>query len=152
MNSRGFSLVELLVVLAVLAFAATLAAPAASVLSPELKAGGVADRIAGELRLARSHAVMQGRAVRLTVEREENRLRIGGDEEAVRRRNDWIASPRGVTIDVDDRDLANGDGNDLVFYPDGSASRLEIRLAGKKTQWIILTGLSGKTTVQKIPD
>ena len=148
----GYSLFELLVVLAVIAFAAMLAPPAVNALRPELQIEKIADDLTGQLRLARSQAVTGGEAVLFTIDIDGDRLRLdgAGDEDG------WIAAPRGVKLRVSDRNPADGGEQNtnhegVIFYPDGSASGLDISFAAKHAIWHVTTSLNGKTTVTREP-
>lgn len=149
----GYSLFELLVVLAVIAFAAMLAPPAVNALRPELQTEKIADELAGELRLARSRAVTSGEPIEFAVELDGGGLRLG----AATNDAGWIAVPGDIIVTLGDRSPAalsetGGGGHDIVFYPDGSASGLDVRIAGKRSIWRVTTSLNGRTTAAKESD
>ncbi|MEZ5892447.1 MAG: GspH/FimT family pseudopilin [Parvularculaceae bacterium] len=145
----GHTFFELLITLAIIAFAAMMMPMAMSALRPELQTQKITEDLASELRLARSRAATTGEAVALDVDIDGRRLRLQG---AAHGEADWIAVPRGVIVTVGDRNPAQTGEHRVVFYPDGSASGLNVRFAGKRSTWHVTTSLNGKTTAAKEPN
>jgi type II secretion system protein H len=72
--SRGFTLIELVVVVAILAVVAALVGPAVGRGTEGLTLRSEAGRVAGLLRQARQHAVSQHRPTRVELDRARNRV------------------------------------------------------------------------------
>jgi len=122
--ARGFTLLELLVVLAILALATVIALPriGAGLPGAELDAG--ARRIAAGLNEARSLAVARNRAVRFTLIGAEKRFTVGeGPGGAL---PDKIA----ITLITGAGDVTGAAQGAIRFFPDGSSSGGRIELSG----------------------
>ncbi len=140
---RGYTLLELLIVLAIIAFAAMTAPAAFNLVRHDFEVTKLTEAIQGEFRLARSRAILDNEMVATPVEVVSRRLRLGAD---------WYDLPKGISVEISDRNLATDGGNAAVFYPDGSSSGFEILIRGEKTTRLVATGLNGKTTISTVPD
>ena len=78
-QSRGFTLVELLVVLAIAGLVLAVAPPLISSVMPGVELKAAARRTAGALRLAREIAIADGRDTAWVIDIETNRYGIDGD-------------------------------------------------------------------------
>jgi len=134
---RGYSLFELLIVLAIIGFAAMMAPVAFNAVRHDFEVIKLADAVQGEFRLARSRAILDN------VEVVSRRLRLGAD---------WYDLPKGISVEISDRNLAADGDNAAVFYPDGSSNGFEVRIRGRKTTRLVVTGLNGKTTISTVSD
>jgi prepilin-type N-terminal cleavage/methylation domain-containing protein len=140
---RGYSLFELLIVLAIIGFAAMMAPAAFNLVRHDFEVTKLADAIQGEFRLARSRAILDNEMVLTPVKVVSRRLRLGAG---------WYDLPKGISVEISDRNLAIDDDNRVMFYPDGSSSGVEVRIRGKKTTRLVVMGLNGKTTISTVPD
>ncbi len=112
----GFSLLELIVALAIAAILVGLAAPMAARLNDTMKyRSAVGDLVSG-LAAARFSAIQQGQPVDMELEPEARRFRVG--------RHNWKALPGSLTLSmVAARELSEDSRLGVIrFYPDGSAS------------------------------
>jgi general secretion pathway protein H len=137
----GFSLIELLVALAVMGFALVLIVGYKAPWSRGLGLEGTATELASGLRLARSQAIAENRPVAFALDLAGHRYRIGA------------ASPRSLpatlsvgllTIDGEKRNPTLGD---IRFNPDGSSTGGRITLAdGKRRMAVSVDWLTGRVT------
>lgn len=136
---RGFTLPELLVVMALLAIATLLAVGGAEPLVRAARERGWIDRLQAELIRTRSYSRVSGTVamVSFVPELEEIRFVTGS-------RTRLLALPDGFRFEA-----AAGAGEQvqtLIFFPDGTASDLELVLtgsAGRATR-LRVVGVTGK--------
>jgi type II secretion system protein H len=128
-EGRGFTLVELMVVLAILALLAASLPIALNRLLPARRTGAAVDQLIAHVRLLQSEAVNTGIPVRLILTKSGYRLDATG-----RRAATEVSLAESTTLHFrareDDRELS-----ELIVYPDGTASpgRFEIADSGKQT-------------------
>jgi general secretion pathway protein H len=138
----GFSLIELLVVLAVMGFALVLIVGYKAPWSATLNLRGAAAELAAGLRLARSEAIAHNRPVVLAVDPAGHRYRVGG---APPRRLPSQLSVALLTVSGEQRTATTGD---IRFNPDGSSTGGRIVLAdGARRVAVGVDWLTGRVTV-----
>ncbi len=137
-HDRGFTLVELLVVLAVLGMALALVAPRFAAGSPALAVRSAGQTLVAGLQLARNQAITENRAVVLRLERTTRAFEVDS-----RRR----VLPDGIRLsrpDLPDDDPPEA-AIEVQFFPDGSSSGAQIGVARGAHQLLIdidwLTGI-----------
>ncbi|MGH7029820.1 MAG: GspH/FimT family pseudopilin [Stellaceae bacterium] len=143
--SAGFSLIELLVVLAVMGFALVLIAGYKAPWSRTLGLEGTAAELASGLRLARSQAIADNRPVALALDLADHRYRVGA------------APPRPLParlaiglLTVNGEKLGASTG-DIRFNPDGSSTGGRITLAdGTQRVAVGVDWLTGRVTVADV--
>jgi len=141
----GFSLIELLVVLAVMGFILALIVGYRAPWSSGLSLEGTAAELASGLRLARSQAIADNRPVAFALDLAGHRYRVGGDP------------PRGLppklsigllTVNGEKRSATVGD---IRFNPDGSSTGGRITLAqGDRRVAVGVDWLTGRVTVADV--
>jgi len=141
----GFSLIELLVVLAVMGFALVLIVGYKAPWSSALGLEGTASELASGLRLARSQAIADNQPVAFSLDLAGHRFRVGGE------------APRGLppklsialmTVTGEKRNATTGD---IRFNPDGSSSGGRITLAdGSRRVAVGVDWLTGRVTVADV--
>ncbi len=141
-RQKGLTLFELLVVLAVLAFAAAVAAPAFGGSSGALEAKALAGAIAGELKLARSRAVGSAEIATVYLDSEAKRYRSDAA-------SDWTPISTKLSIAFSSAAPAARDTGAILYYPDGSSSGGEVAVAVKGGVWIVRAALNGKVSVDE---
>jgi general secretion pathway protein H len=141
----GFSLIELVVVLAVMGFLLVLIVGYRVPWSTGLSLEGTAAELASGLRLTRSQAIADNHPVAFALDLAGHRYRVGGDP------------PRGLppklaigllTIDSERRSATLGD---IRFNPDGSSTGGRITLAdGDRRVAVGVDWLTGRVTVADV--
>jgi general secretion pathway protein H len=115
--AHGFTLVELLVVLAIGALLLTVTPPLITAAMPGLELKAAARRTAGSLRLAREIAIAAGRDAAWVVDVESNRYQIDGDHRSGR-------LPGGLDIELiaAEDEMRSDTVGAIRFFPDGSST------------------------------
>lgn len=125
-NQRGFSLLELIVVLSILALAAGLAAPSISRSTDALKLRAEIASFSAVLRHAREQAITTRQAHRVVVEPAAHQVRVYAGEEVRRTR----AIPARWSVD------APGDASLAVrFEPHGTSTGGHYRIVADNIVW-----------------
>lgn len=128
-RTDGFTLLELLVVLAIVALMTAIAAPrfAAALPGAELDSG--ARKLAAGLREARSMAVSTNRAVPFTLRGGANLYTIGRGGESRQ-----LPGKLAITLVTGRREISGANQGSIRFFPDGSSTggRIELKGAGGK--------------------
>lgn len=114
---RGFTLVELMVVLAIAGLMLALAPPLISSVMPGVELKAAARRTAGALRLAREIAIADGRDTAWVIDIESNRYRIDGDHRAG-------SLPAGLEVELvaAEDEMQSESVGAIRFFPDGSST------------------------------
>lgn len=146
-RQSGFTLLELLVVLALLAMSYALIPPMFSVggSTAELKAG--ARQVAAGLRKARSQAIVGRDEVTLTLNVESRSFLLSGDTQS-------RSLPRQAEISVytDQGEVVDADTAAIRFYPDGSSTGGRVTLAmGERKFHIDVDWLTGQVEILDTP-
>ena len=144
-RARGFSLVELLLVLALIGILAVIAAPSFTGWIRSIRASSAADRLAADLALARVIAVRDGWTTSLRIE-DGGTYRITRDDTdgnavdvlmQTDLRDDYPGvnvSPSGTRIAFDSRGILRAAGDwetTLVVYQNGGYERLTVSQVGR---------------------
>jgi general secretion pathway protein H len=123
---RGFTLLELLVVLAIIAIAAGLAAPAIGRSTDSLKARGEIAGFSAVLRHAREQAITTRRPHRVVVVPAEHQVRVFAGDELRRTR----AVPERWTIQA-----PGPAGLSVRFEPHGASTGADWRIVANEVTW-----------------
>lgn len=125
-KQAGFTLVELLVVMVIMALAYSLAAPMVStgVAGTELKAA--ARKLAAGLRKARSEAIAQRRETLLTVDVENRKFQIGSDTKVYQ-----LPPSIGIKLFTAQSELVSESTGSIRFFSDGGSTGGRISLAAR---------------------
>ena len=146
LNRRsGFTLIEVIVTLAILGFALVLVAGYKPPWSSGLGLRGAAAELASGLRLARSEAVASNRQVRFDLDVTGHVYRVGVGAE---RRLPANLSIELLTISGENRGASIGD---IRFNPDGSSTGGRISLAdGKRSVAVGVDWLTGRVSLADV--
>lgn len=116
-GQRGFTLLEMLLVLAIMAMVLAVAPPLLSAAMPGLQLKGSARSIAAALRQARSKAITEGRATTLDVDLEQRQAQVDGSGNSVS-----IPSSIEIVLTTADQELTDEQHGRIRFYPDGTST------------------------------
>lgn len=141
---RGFTLVEMLVVMVIMVLAYAMTAPmiSAGVSGAELKAA--ARQIAAGLRKARSEAVVRKNEVALTVDVELRQFVLSGDKRIYR-----FPEEIEVSLFTAQSELRNDKTGAIRFYPDGSSTGGRVTLSrGERKYLVDVDWMTGRVKIQ----
>lgn len=143
-NQKGFSLIELIVVMAIMGIAAGIAVPVYNNMKPQIRLNGAARQVMGDLMWARMRAISQNNEFKIFF-LDNHRYQILDDDD----NNGSIkldGSELTVTKDIQGKyhDVTFTYNNDPIFHPKGNAApTATINLTnshGTKTVTIAITG------------
>ena len=123
-RAAGFSLVEMLVVLAIVALAAGLGIPSIRNIVPSQRLSSTAERVASEIALLRTEAQRTGHVTRLVFDGETNRFvssRPGAPALAM----------AGWSVQFETGTASRMQPGELRFLPDGGCTGARITLSGR---------------------
>jgi general secretion pathway protein H len=140
MNERGFTLLELLVVLTIVAVILAFVPGFMLRGQPGLSVDVTARELADALRLARSHAMAQNRDQLFALDVEQHLFRIGGQRAPVQMNKEIE-----VTFQSARSEAVSESIGQIRFFPDGSATggRIGLSQDGQHVEVVVdwLTGL-----------
>ncbi len=143
LKCRGFTLLELVVVLALASMLIALVPPLISAAIPGVELKSSARRVASGLRLAREEAIRTGREVAFTLNLEDRSYQVEGP---FRR----ISLPRGLDLKlvVAESEMQNDQIGSIRFFADGGSTGGRIILARDGSGWQVGTQwLTGRVQV-----
>lgn len=138
----GFTLIEMVVVLAILGLMMALIAVRAMPVSPATHARAAAQAVSGALRSARGEAIMTNRSVSFTLDVANRSYRWSGYPPEI--------LPGDLRVDLlTGRDqLVSGNVGQIRFDPDGGSSGGRVSIAGgDHVWWVGVDWLSGRVSV-----
>lgn len=145
--SRGYSLMELVVVLAILAVATALVIPAVGRTADEVRARAEVASVAAFLRSAREQAVTRRQALEVVVDRDAHGLLLQRPA-----RDGQPAAPTrqafSALLRVEGSALSPG----VTFLPHGmsSGARFGVETVGARAYVISVDALTGRVTTQRV--
>lgn len=151
-QSAGFTLVELLVVLAMIALLVALARPMYSAAVPGARVRTEVISLAMSLRQSRNRAISSGEIIAVEFDTEHARYTIGSG---------IVELPANTQLHVAQRGMssvqtiaANDSAVRLEFHPDGSSTGASVELRDASTAWRLdVDWLTGRIRVaQRDPD
>ena len=122
-KNGGFSLVELLVVLSIIALVAGLVVPVLRTVSPRYELSGAANAMSSAIRAARAAAIARNREVifELDVDTGKFGTKLGGGGGAV-------PSGAGIELVAARTEVIDGTKGRIRFYPDGTSTGGEVKI------------------------
>ena len=144
--ARGFSLLEVLLVVAILAIASVLAAAVVRGSSPGIQLRAQAKELAAQLRYTRAHAIATGQAQRFTVDPRAHAWTAPGD------RDGEIPEAMEVSF-IGAREVQPREGEGaIVFFPDGASTGGRVRLRIRGAAWNVdVAWLTGEVRAVRAP-
>ncbi len=142
-RTAGVSLLELLIVLAIMGFVAALAMPMLGSGPSGMELRSAARQLASGLRLARSEAVAQRRETFLVLDVAGRRFKVDRDPQE-------HALPRGVELKLftAQKDLVDDKVGSIRFYPDGGSNGGRITVgSGERKYEVDVDWLTGRVAI-----
>ena len=136
-TARGFTLLELLVVLALATALIALVPPMISAAFPALELKSATRRVASGLRLARETAVRSGSDVAFVIDLDERAYEIDGGFRRVQ-----LSSELDLKLEAAESEMRDEKVGAVRFYPDGSSTGGRVVIARGETgyqvgvQWL----------------
>lgn len=145
-GSAGYTLIELIVVIAIIGLLGALIAMNGAPVSPSTHARAAAQDIAHALRAARSEAILANRSEAFTLDLGRNAFQAGGAEPVPLPKDLKLALLTGR-----DQTLTSTVGR-IRFDPDGGSTGGRIAIeGGNRVWWVGVDWLSGRVTVEERP-
>lgn len=129
--ARGFTLVEVLLVLAMLVLFATLLLPGVNSMLREIGARTPEQRVAGLMLTARQQALETGRTVELRYDEETRRFRIGptwSETLLPDVKLDLLPPAEGPTVLLGGQLVSTGELRRVRFFPDGTCDPFRVQI------------------------
>jgi general secretion pathway protein H len=140
-DAGGFTLMELLVVLAILGLALVLAMPTLGRVLPGLELRTEARDVASALREARARAISRNEEVTIIVNRERGTLQLGGKPVV------QLSPTIGIPALETSHSSRAGD-NEIRFFPDGTSTGGRLTLAlGERQEHVVVDWLTGAVSI-----
>jgi general secretion pathway protein H len=146
MRTKGFSLIEMLIVLILISLSISLVAPSFSRLSKTVELKGVAQKVSGIFRYCRSEAVNKGKDYQVLFDSDTREVKVQSivlEEEEKKESIQSYPLPKGIQIKGD---------NPIEFYSNGASNGGTILLEseGHKGYKIRVHFLTGIVEVEKV--
>ena len=127
--ARGFTLMEIMVVLAVMAIGLALVAPNLGGMLQRLELASATREVASALRYTRSRAIGSGRPADFWLDVKGRKYRAA-DERKIRQLSDSLR----VHLVTADTQTAGGGTGYIRFFPDGSSTGGQVRIESEGAQ------------------
>lgn len=128
-QARGFSLLEMMLVIAIIALASVLAAAVMTGGIDGLRLRSASKQIAAQLRYTRAQAIATGEAQRFTIDPRAHTW------QAPKQRRGQIPEQLGIVfIGAREVQPTRGEGA-VVFFPDGASSGGRVQLRAQRAAW-----------------
>lgn len=143
-NQRGFSIIEIVIVMVVIAILAGISIPAYVGMKPVIRLSGATRQLMEDLMWARMQAINQNNEFRIIYDSNQRYSILDDDNNngAINAGESLIT--KDIRDQYDDVIYSSSNTNDLIFYPRGNAANLTtITLSNKsgiKTVSIAITG------------
>jgi len=164
---RGYSLIELMVVLALILLVGAVVVPSLDSFMRDTNVKGAADLCVARLADARSFAIEEGRAYRFAASPDGKRIRIGPDEvdgsgnplesPEIPPRIVQLDLPQGITLSPDGVQQSGDDGwiKIVTYLPDGTCREtnspdFKLTEPGTVSYLVQIRSLTGAVTVNMI--
>ena len=143
-RAPGFTLLEVLVVLVIIAMATTLAAMVLSGGLDGMRLRSSAKEIAAQLRYTRTQAIARGQPQHFTIDPRGHRWQAAGDRQG--------KIPRSLGVEfIGAREVQPraGEGG-ILFFPDGASTGGRVQLSVKHAVWRVdVSWLTGEVTLSR---
>ena len=142
---QGFTLLEVVLVLAIVALASLLAAAAVGGGSDGMRLRSAAKEVAAQLRYTRAQALATGEAQRFVIDPRAHTW-------TAPKQRDGTLSPKLAIVFTGAREVQPGEGQGaIVFFPDGASTGGRVRLAIGDAAWQVdVAWLTGEVRVARV--
>ncbi|MBF0384007.1 MAG: GspH/FimT family pseudopilin [Magnetococcales bacterium] len=144
MSSRGFTMLEMLVTLAIMGMLALLAPPILSAALPSLRLEKVTQHSAVFLRQARNLAITENRETAVTINTREKWYRLGQDG-----KQEPISPEVSVELQLANKSEQVDDDSGMIrFFPEGGSTggKIELKL-DDISNFVIVDWLTGRVKI-----
>ena len=143
MGARGFTLIELMMVMAVLALMLVLISPTFSTALPGVSLKAAARTLAGGLRHARSRAIALNQEVALAIDVESRRYAIVGANTAGK-----LPGEGEIRLFTAQSELIDATSGTIRFFPDGGSTGGGVTfIDGERRYRVLVDWLTGQTSI-----
>jgi general secretion pathway protein H len=143
--ARGFTLVELLVVLAILVVVLALVPPLVAAAFPGVELKGAARQVAAGLRTARERALAARADASFEIDVDEHWFRVVGGEE----RRTELPARLALHLLTADQELSSQTRGAIRFFPDGSSTGGRVTLSYEDRGYDVgVDWLTGRIRIQ----
>ncbi len=146
-NRKGYTLIEIIIAMAIFSFLAGIAISAYIGMKPSLRKSGAVRQIMGDLMWARMQAISQNNEFKVFF-KDDHQYQILDDDN----NNGTIdAGEFTITKNIRDKykDITISSNNDPIFYPRGNASNLAtVTITNSSGIKKITVAISGRTQIQ----
>ena len=129
-GQRGFTLLEILVVLVIGVLLVALVPPLLSGMSGATELRGAARQLAAGLRNARNEAITRQREAVLTLDLAQHRFGVTGDLRAIK-----LPDSVALKLYTAQSELIDGATGNIRFFPDGSSTGGHLIVSGPKVAY-----------------
>ena len=138
---RGFTLLELLVVLAIVALMAALVPPLLSGMGGTTELRGAARQLAAGMRSARNRAISSQQETRLILDLEQRFFSLEG-------RRYSLPKSVGLKLFTAQSEVSDEEVGAIRFFPDGSSTGGRITVTGKRSEYLVdVDWLTGRVRI-----
>jgi general secretion pathway protein H len=143
-DRRGFTLVELLVVLAIMTLLFMIAAPHLGTVLPQMELKSGAREVAAALREARSRAIASNSDVLFSLDVNRHRYTISGDKSV-----HSLSSDVDLSLYTAQQERIGRASGSIRFFPDGSSTGGRVVLSkAQKSYKVAVDWLTGRIEIQ----
>jgi general secretion pathway protein H len=141
-SAAGFTLIELIVVIAIMGLMMVLVSVGSRPVSPATHARAAAQAIASSLRRARAEALTENRSIDFTIDISQRRYHWGSAPEGM------LPSDLTLALMTSRDELVSGSVGKVRFDPDGSSSGGRVSVNGGGKIWRVgIDWLSGRASI-----
>jgi general secretion pathway protein H len=144
--AAGFTLIEMIVVIAIMGLMMVLVTVNGTPISPATHARAAAEAISGAMRAARSQALVGNRSVEMTIDLPRRLYRVGAGPAQI------LPNDLSVALLTSEDELVSGAVGRIRFNPDGSSSGGRVTVTGgNRVWWVGIDWLSGRVSIVEKP-